>query len=272
MKKLMFAVAAVAAGTVLADVTSQNIVGYNATALNKGKGQFTTVTIPFLKISESNKGFSLNDLGLTNLKFGNSKDLADNIWIWSGIGWQVFYYRRYGSSPNFTYKWMLHGGTASDDFDHVYEDGLPEGASLYVKANDANEKTLTGSGEVESKPQVGFPLVDNAQFAFVGNPYPTRLDITNSEQFEFANVSFGNSKDLSDNIWIWSGIGWQVFYYRRYGSSPNYTYKWMLHGGTASDDFSRVYEDGLPVGSALYIKTKRNSTLTTKEAVFKKNF
>ena len=59
MKKLMFAIAAVAAGTVLADVTSANIVGDT----NKDTAQgFQGAGFSFVTMSEKGK---LGDLGIT---------------------------------------------------------------------------------------------------------------------------------------------------------------------------------------------------------------
>ena len=242
--------------------------------MNEGKARFTTFTVPFLKVGEKNQGIKLSDLNFTNLKFGNTMALGDNIWIWDASSWQVFFYKRTGNGTTvpYTYSWALNGG-GTKTFDDVYPNGLPEGTSLYFKAQDANAKVATGSGEVESLPQVSTPLVDGGRFAFIGNPYPTAFKLSDPNQFEITDSSFGNTMALADNAWVWNVSSWQVFFYKRTGngSTVPFTYSWALNGG-GTKTFDDIYPDGLPVGSALYIKTKANSKLTTKEAVFKKNF
>ena len=59
MKKLMFAIAAIAAGTVIADVESANVVGYNGVGLENDGSQMTCATF---KNMGANKGMWLSEV------------------------------------------------------------------------------------------------------------------------------------------------------------------------------------------------------------------
>ena len=79
MKKLMFAIAAVAAGVALADVTSANIVGYNKYASRTG---YKLIAGSFISVADAKDQFSLADLkadGYTK-PFFNTEEEDDQHW------------------------------------------------------------------------------------------------------------------------------------------------------------------------------------------------
>ena len=220
-------------------------------------GKFTAVVVPFLNVTDSEAGLSLYDLTIANVTKHNIAGNADQIWIWkNGISWDKY-------AINTSSQWKQTTGSKSD-FSVVYPNGLPEGTGLYLKTKGSTAKTVTSSGAVDTEnPEVSSSLFADGKFTFVGNPYPTALNIANSEQFEIENVTKHNIAGNADQIWIWkNGISWDKY-------AINTSGQWKQTTGSKSE-FTTVYPDGLPAGSVLYIKTKGSAT--NKEAVFKKTF
>ena len=255
MKKLMFVAAVAAAMTGVCDVTSSNCVGYNSTDMYTD-GLFTTVVVPFLKVTDKNAGLSLYDLTIANVTKHNLPANADQIWIWKeGYMWDKY-------AINTSGQWKQTAG-AKSEFSTVYPNGLPEGTGIYLKTKGSTAKTVTGAGEVESEDQVSTTLFADGLFTFVGNPYPTLLKISDANQFEIANVTKHNLPANADQVWIWKdGYMWDKY-------AINTSSQWKQTAG-AKSAFDTVYPDGLPVGSVLYIKTK--GAATNKEVIFKKTF
>ena len=258
MKKLMFVVAVIAAGVAVADVTSANVVGYNSTDMFTD-GKFTAVVVPFLNVTDANKGLSLYDLTIANVtKHASVPANADQIWIWqNGIGWDKYFITTAG-------LWKQTSG-AKTEFSVIYPQGLPEGTALYLKTKGSTAKTVTGSGAVDTvNDEVSATLFADGKFTFFGNPYPTATMISDANQFEIKNVTKHASVPANaDQVWIWqNGIGWDKYFITTAGL-------WKQTSG-AKTEFSVVYPNGLPVGTPLYIKTKGSAT--NKEAIFKRTF
>ena len=79
MKKLMFAIAAVAAGTVLADVTSANVVGYHG--VESLTVDYRLIAPSFLGVGDENGQFSLKDLRGAGYTPSWFDDLDNMCWI-----------------------------------------------------------------------------------------------------------------------------------------------------------------------------------------------
>ena len=136
MKKLMFAIAAVAAGTVLADVTSANVVGYqNYGDLNKGGHTLTAPT--FLQVS-SPTNFTLADLKVTDYPPVIEVDEEE---YEGGVGGGQIIVRTltvggtYGANQ---YYWIDDGETGPGWFKNAVGSAIPGGAaSVKFNANQA---------------------------------------------------------------------------------------------------------------------------------------
>ena len=227
-------------------------------------GGFTTFGVPFNKIGTTD-GLKLTDLQIENLTKA-SRTLgvnADQIWVWSGTVWQKYFFSTTDS------KWIQVTGTRSP-FVEDYKNGLPAGGALYFKSfkNAAVQKVVTGSGEVESDSSVEYPLNMGGAFTYVGNPYPTRLDINNTDQFEITNLTKA-SRTLgvnADQIWVWSGTVWVKYFF-----STGATDQQFIQVTGSRSPFAEDYKDGLKPGEGLYIKTFKNAA-NQKSVIFKKNF
>ena len=252
----MFAAALTAAMTGVCDVTSSNCVGYNSTDMYTD-GKFTTVVVPFLNVTDANKGLSIYDITIANVTKNNLPANADQIWIWqNGISWDKYFINTSG-------QWKQTTG-AKTEFSVIYPNGLPEGTAIYLKTKGSTAKTVTGSGAVDTvNDEVSATLFADGKFTYFGNPFPTVTKISDGEQFSIANVTKNNLPANADQVWIWqNGISWDKYFINTSGV-------WKQTTG-AKTDFSVIYPDGLPVGTPLYIKTKGSAT--NKEAVFTRTF
>ena len=131
MKKLMFAVAAIAAGVALADdlIPSGNIVGYNNIALRYGG----TVTGPNF-ISVGKDKIDLTSFGVGGESYAPGESAAD----------VVIQVLKYNGSTEASYSWIdltgdfEPGWYDSDSYDPIAEGDvlLPAGQGMWIQGDD----------------------------------------------------------------------------------------------------------------------------------------
>ena len=137
MKKLLVAAVALAAGVASADIVSSSVVGYTTSDLQNG-GKFTTFMVPFNNVADEDAGVDLADLTIANYRTGVAGPQADQVWLWTGTGWDKYF-------KNTTGVWRQAAGTKT--FAQNYPNGLDVGAGVYFKsfANDSAEKKVVFS-------------------------------------------------------------------------------------------------------------------------------
>ena len=254
MKKLLVAAVALAAGVASADIVSSSVVGYTTSDLQNG-GKFTTFMVPFNNVADEDAGVDLADLTIANYRTGVAGPQADQVWLWTGTGWDKYF-------KNTTGVWRQAAGTKT--FAQNYPDGLAQGSAIYFKsfANDSSEKSVTTAGAVEMDDEVEVPLATSGRFAFVGNPYPVAWNLADSTQFEITNYRTGVAGPQADQIWVWTGTGWDKYF-------KNTTGVWRQAAGTKT--FAQNYPNGLDVGAGVYFKSFANDS-AEKKVVFSKPF
>ena len=131
MKKLMFAAAAIAAGVALADVTSDNVVGYNTTDNTAGDASFIF-------------GASFNAVNGNGVPFNSlicPEEFEDDDQI------QTAYTDERGLTQ--MHIFFYFGEWLDEEYNPIAEDeGLPLGGSAWFISSSGTAKTLTTSGEV----------------------------------------------------------------------------------------------------------------------------
>ncbi len=144
MKKLMFSAVALCAAVGFADITSQNVVGYNTTSLSTGKSKYSMIGGSFSSVSGT--GFQMNgDMTISNIKGGtNGVTDSDTLLMWDPTqaggagGYITFYYYDDGSEKGWcdpvTDDWIEN----SD----AYKNGLPVGIGLWFNPLNANSRTI----------------------------------------------------------------------------------------------------------------------------------
>ena len=195
MKKLMFAIAAVAAGTVLADVTSANIVGYANTAINddgsSGGGPM------FINV-----GAAGEDIGLRVTDFIPSGYLNHTEFYQAGTegGFTMMIIDNNGRGVH-TYSWTHEWDWEKDQWAEAgywndlensspvekggaYDLAIPAGTGLFIVApayDDGDIEagstfTFASAGEVY---QMDVPVeVNEDGFSCIANPFPTPVKVS----------------------------------------------------------------------------------------------
>jgi len=259
MKKLMFAAFACAGISAFAGIESANIVGYQQSALNNAN--FTSLIVPFTHVNGDGKGLMLNqDLYVADPAGSDDPGAADQIRVWEGNGYHIFFLYDDGDPAN--KGWSDYEDKEWAFFEDNYPNGLPEAAGIFYKSV-GDPKTIQGSGEVESKDEVEFPL-PSGNFARCGNPYPTPLFLNTATQFTMPGEKGNDDPGSADQVRIWEGNGYHIFFLYDDGDPANKGWsdyedkEWGFIEDTA-------YPNGLPSGTGLFFKTV---TGTGKSAVF----
>ena len=193
MVKMITAVAALTAGIALADVTSQNVVGYNTKNLQAET--WYIVSFQFAGVGDNatvdlNKVFKSSGIKATSWNDGD----CDN-----GRSAEIQVRQKNGTYKHYYY---ISDGTDLDDEDLGYDcwcdaDGYPldtddiialgNGAWMYIP----NYSTLAGetpsisvSGEVFAQATLGVDVVGNLEWNLIGNPWPIALDLNTKLDME----------------------------------------------------------------------------------------
>ena len=211
--------------------------------------------VPFNNVSNEDLGTKLSELTIGNYRSKATGAASDQAWVWTGTGWDKFF-------RNTSSVWRRV--TVNQTFDSVYPDGLSQGAAIYFKAHtqETAEKSVTVSGGVELDDETEIALATGGRFAFVGNPYPTAWKLSNAKQFEITNYRSKATGAASDQVWIWTGTGWDKFFRNTSG---------VWRRVTVNQTFDSIYPDGLKVGDGVYFKSHAQET-ADKTIVFKKTF
>ncbi len=270
MKKLMFSAVALCAAVGFADITSQNVVGYNTSSLTTGAGKLSMIGGSFASVSGS--GFQMNgDMTITNLKGGTGAGDADTLLMWdptkaSGAGgYTIFYYYDDGTEAG----WC---DPATDDYvEKSYTTGFPAGSAFWFKPIDGATKALTFSGAVEDADYVEPALSEGKKLSMIANAYPVALQLNSETSVAFTGLAGGTGAGDADTLLMWdptkaSGAGgYTIFYYYDDGTETGWC-------DPATDDYvenSEAYASGFPVGTAFWFKPLNANGRTIQ---FKKPF
>lgn len=149
---------------------------------------------------------------------GNAAASSDQIQIWDGTKFTVYYYRAYKS--NNPGKFTL-GPCWVDGNNASVKAAVPVTRGMGVwfarpKSSAAGEITLTGSVGKETK-----NLQINPGFNMIGSAFPCDVSVNeDSCPIDWATCAIaGNAAASSDQIQIWDGSKFTVYYYRAYKSN-----------------------------------------------------
>ncbi|MCR5414957.1 MAG: hypothetical protein K6F50_09580, partial [Kiritimatiellae bacterium] len=193
MKKLMFSAVALCAAVGFADITSQNVVGYNTTSLTTGKSKLSMIGGSFCAVNGN--GFQMNgDMTISNITGGSGASDADTLLMWDPTkfggagGYTTFYYYDDGFE-----KGWCHPATG----DYVekadtYKNGFPAGSAFWFKPIDGATKEITFSGAVEDADYVEPALSEGKKLSMIANAYPVALKLNDSTNVAFTGLKGGS--------------------------------------------------------------------------------
>ena len=227
MKKLMFAVAAVAAGTVLADVTSQNIVGY-ANNTNTTLSGGSIVASMFQVVGNADG----------KIKFGDLVPLMDATGAKAAMGMVNAQFLKITGETDITYMWMGTYWMNTSTFGDASEELIPAGKALWLINNSGAAISLQSTGEVNTK-DILTPM-SSAGGATLGNAFP--VDTT------FANIIPKNH--ASGAV---AGMGTVNLQYLKITGETDITYMWMGTYWMNTSTFGDASKEVVPAGKGFWV-------------------
>ena len=243
MKKLMFAVAAVAAGVAMADVTSANIVGYAKTDKMNDMGA-TLLTPMFAKVGTSTGNPRFGDFVPVRKDGGQIEDYAIEV---QGL----FYDGTTDWDFNFTWeggRWIDYNDFSEDPDASNVE--ITQGRGLWIYNNTGAEVVFQGAGQV-SEIDAEYPMNEMGATA-IGNCYPVettwgqvapiRDDGEPIEDYaiEVQGLNYDGTTDWDYNFTIEGG-------------------KWIDYNAFEDPDATNVK---IPVGKGLWVYNNTGSKVT----------
>lgn len=140
---------------------------------------------------------------------GGSSVTADQIQVWNGTGYDVYYYQTSGIGGT---GWRKAGDQSTDASDTVIEPGN----SLITKRGASGAATITLTGMVKTG-ATSVSIV--AGYNFVPNPNAVAMTLTSCGLYT-GNASTGiadGSATSADQIMLWNGTGYDSYYYQTSG-------------------------------------------------------
>ena len=208
------------------NVSSVNAVGY-VKVFCPGGGGLALVAVPCNPLS-TNASFTLDELIGPNMTKDWQLTSADNIYLWTGSGFNIAFLSDATWGPEFDGKWAYMDGSA------VLCAGNPAysvavGEGFWVKTQSANpDRTLTLMGEVPSDPNTSLPI---AGLTIRANPYPVARTLS---ELVPSPPGFKDWQLTSaDNVYMWNGAGYDIYFLSDATWGPEFDGKWAYMDGSA---------------------------------------
>jgi uncharacterized protein (TIGR02597 family) len=155
---------------------------------------------------------------------GGNTTSADNILLWNGSGYDVFYYQTSGLGG---VGWRKTGAPAVDASAKVI---YPEDAPIIKRLQSAAVNVVL-MGSVKTG-QTSVPVVNGTNF--IGNIYGAPMTLADCGIYTGNNSTglAGGSSSGADQILIWNGSGYDTYYYQTSGLGGT---GWRKSGAPAVD-------------------------------------
>ena len=165
----------------------------------------------------------------TGLLTGASAGVADNVLIWNGATWDTFY--------NNGTNWRKSGNLGNQNNIVVFPDD-----GLFLSHKGLSPTSITLMGTVPSTAEIS-DLDTSTGATFLGNRFPTDTTLLSLGLHLTPNWTSGASAGVSDNVLLWNGATWDVYYFN--GTN------WRKSGNLSNQNTTAV-----PAATAVYVTRK----------------
>ena len=210
-----------------------NSAGYNLTTLLSASDSYQIIPANTLTTLFTSGTAS----GSFPFQIGASAASADDVCVWNGSGWIVYY--------NNGTNWKQSGSLISQNNTIIYPD-----EALYILRRSMTPLTVTFAGTIPTTNEK--TDVPGGANTFLANRYPQDMVLyssTSSNSLSLQNIpnwQSGSSAASADKVCLWTGSGWSVYYYN--GTN------WKKSGSLLIQDSTVV-----PANSAMYISRMSSS-------------
>ena len=132
---------------------------------------------------------------------------ADNIIVWTGVGWKSYFY--------YQNKWFTSGTRSNQEFTVIY----PDEGLVFVR-RDTDSFSLTLSGTVPAIDAQGFYPNGGSKF-LLSNPYPVSIGLQDLAIDTNNDWVKSDTATSADQILVWTGSSWSTFYKNSSGNWAN---------------------------------------------------
>ena len=261
MKKVMLAVAAVAAGAAMAnEISSQNIVGYSQIELTSKN---TIVGINYLGTGATAMNLSDAVPYVDGMTKGANINTADQIQIQTSTGGYTTYYMSNGKNAKGADVAGLEGKWAKAGTTTPTTDTVGAGQAFwYVRQNYTNGDPslfLTVAGEVCTLASSSKDI--NIQYTHIANPYPTDLPLNDGIPY-VVGMTKGANINTADQIQIQTSTGGYTTYYMSNGKNAKGADVVGLEGKWAQAGTTTPTADAIPAGKGAWFCRKGSDNFT----------
>ena len=256
MKKMVLGVALVASAAAFADAVTSSVVGYQTLTINPG---FNMIALNFQPLNGTEEIAISNLVTDTSaLVAGNAAASADQIQVWDGSKFDVYFYR---ANKTTTPKWTKGPGwVKSSDSANLTGDTIARGQGVwFARPATAEAGTITVSGAVNAAPKTHDI---SAGFNMISSAFPTDL-VLNGGTINWAECGAvaGNAAASADQIQVWDGEKFDVYFYR---ANKTTTPKWTKGPGwVKSSDSANLTTDTIPAGKGFWYARPSSSAAGT---------
>lgn len=199
MKKLMFAVAALAAGVACAEITSTNIVGYSTTECAANT---------WYMIGCGFEGVDGNPFTVQNFATGMATGLEDaecsTIQVWNGTDLDTYIYiiDDEDEDGNYISHWL---NAAGDQADFTVAPGF----GCWI--NNPKDCSITVAGQVVATSKTTVEIPGNV-WQLIANPYPVNAAL-NGDGIDCSHLATGLEDSECSVIQAWNGSDLDTYIY-----------------------------------------------------------
>ena len=183
----------------------------------------------------------------SSLVAGNGATTSDQIQVWDGSAFTVYFYR---ANKTTTPKWTKGPGWVKvGDIANITADTIKRGQGVwFARPTTASAGTITVSGAVNAAAKthdiaVGFNMISSA--------FPTALALNGGAiNWSECGAVAGNGATTSDQIQVWDGSAFTVYFYR---ANKTTTPKWTKGPGWVKvGAIADLTTDTIPAGKGFW--------------------
>jgi len=252
MKKIaVAALALVAAGAAMAEVTSANIVGYTTATLSQ---QWTILGVNFTAVDGSDLTIQNALPYVDGMTKGANATVADQIQIQNASGTYDIYYMSNGKNAKGQSVSGLEGKWAKSGTTTATTDTVTPGTAFWYGRYDATAPlTIKVAGGVSVI--ASYDKQINVAWKHIANPYPTDLPL--NDGIPYVNgMTKGANATVADEIQIQNAAGTYDIYYMSNGKNAKGQSVSGLEGKWAKSGTTTATTDSLPAGKGAWYGRK----------------
>ena len=191
-----------------------------------------------------------------DLVAGSAAADSDQIQVWNGTKFTVYFYRAYKSKNpgKFTYGPCWVDGTSATTASEPAHKDISRGVGVwFARPSSAKAGVITLSGSIDNKTK-NLPI--NTGFNMIGSAFPVDISVnSNNCPIVWSECAVaGSAAADSDQIQIWNGSKFTVYFYRAYKSKNpgKFTYGPCWVDGTSATTASEPAKLTIKSGEAFW--------------------